>query len=76
MNEQIGKTAPRDLYIAGEWVDGSGGECFDVLNPADQAVLASVASGTEVDAIRVIDAAEGAPLPTGRPALRARGNPA
>ncbi|MEI2387011.1 NAD-dependent succinate-semialdehyde dehydrogenase [Breoghania sp. JC706] len=60
MNEQITKTAPSDLYIGGRWVEGSGGDRFDVLNPADQTVLASVASGTVEDAIKAIDAAEAA----------------
>ncbi|AXS40363.1 NAD-dependent succinate-semialdehyde dehydrogenase [Breoghania sp. L-A4] len=60
MNEQITKTVPTDLYIDGAWKAGSTGERFDVLNPADQSVLASVASATVEDAKQAIDAAEAA----------------
>ncbi|WP_114966345.1 NAD-dependent succinate-semialdehyde dehydrogenase [Alkalilacustris brevis] len=49
-----------DLYINGQWRPGSGAERFDVLNPADESVLASVASATPEDAIAAIDAAEAA----------------
>jgi succinate-semialdehyde dehydrogenase / glutarate-semialdehyde dehydrogenase len=60
MNEQITKNVPTDLYIDGAWKEGSTGERFDVLNPADQSVLASVASATVDDAKAAIDAAEAA----------------
>ena len=33
------------LYIDGEWCDGAAGETFEVINPADESVLTSVASG-------------------------------
>lgn len=33
-----------DLYIGGGWRPGAGGERFDVANPADETVLASVVS--------------------------------
>jgi succinate-semialdehyde dehydrogenase/glutarate-semialdehyde dehydrogenase len=46
-----------DLYIGGEWRPASDGSRFDVLNPADESVLASVASGTIEDAISALDAA-------------------
>ena len=49
-----------DLYIGGEWRPASDGSRFDVLNPADESVLASVASGTVEDAISALDAAEAA----------------
>ncbi|MDQ0471403.1 NAD-dependent succinate-semialdehyde dehydrogenase [Labrys wisconsinensis] len=48
---------PADLYIDGRWLPASGGERFDVLNPADETVVASVASGTETDARAAVDAA-------------------
>ena len=32
-----------NLYINGTWRDGSDGARFDVINPADETVLASVA---------------------------------
>jgi succinate-semialdehyde dehydrogenase/glutarate-semialdehyde dehydrogenase len=49
-----------DLYINGEWRPASDGGRFDVVNPADEAVLASVASGTVDDAKSALDAADGA----------------
>ena len=51
---------PTDLYIGGEWRPASDGSRFDVLNPADETVLASVASGTIEDAISAVDAADDA----------------
>ncbi|MES1953155.1 NAD-dependent succinate-semialdehyde dehydrogenase [Salinisphaera hydrothermalis] len=49
-----------DLYINGAWRSGSGGERFDVLNPADETLLASVASASEPDAVAAVDAAHDA----------------
>lgn len=49
-----------DLYIAGTWRPGADGERFDVINPADETVLASVASGTVADGAAAVDAADGA----------------
>lgn len=49
-----------DLYIDGEWRHGSTGERFDVINPADESVLASVASATLEDARDALDAAAAA----------------
>jgi len=49
-----------DLYIDGAWRAGGDGERFDVLNPADETVLASVASATLDDARDALDAAEAA----------------
>ena len=46
-----------DLYINGQWRAASDGTRFDVLNPADETVLASVASGTVEDARAAVDAA-------------------
>ncbi len=51
---------PVDLYIGGQWLHGSAGERFNVSNPADETVLASVASGTEADAQAAVDAAASA----------------
>lgn len=48
---------PTDLYIAGEWRPGSAGERFDVLNPADETVIASVASASLDDGQAAVDAA-------------------
>jgi succinate-semialdehyde dehydrogenase/glutarate-semialdehyde dehydrogenase len=62
-----------DLYIGGDWRPGSEGERFDVLNPADETVLASVASATLDDARTALDAAEGAFADWAGRSPRARG---
>ncbi len=49
-----------DLYINGAWRPGSSGERFEVLNPADESVLAEVASATIEDGIAALDAADAA----------------
>lgn len=49
-----------DLYINGEWRQGAEGTRFDVLNPATEEVLASVASAEIADADAALDAAEAA----------------
>lgn len=49
-----------DLYINGEWRDGSEGVRFDVLDPATEEVLASVASAEIADADAALDAADAA----------------
>ncbi|WMS41545.1 NAD-dependent succinate-semialdehyde dehydrogenase [Acuticoccus sp. MNP-M23] len=46
-----------DLYIDGAFRPASDGGRFDVLNPADETVLASVASATTADADAALDAA-------------------
>ncbi|WP_397544321.1 NAD-dependent succinate-semialdehyde dehydrogenase [Roseovarius salis] len=47
-----------DLYIDGKWQKGAGGDRFDVINPATEEVLASVASAGTGDADAALDAAE------------------
>lgn len=47
-----------DLYINGQWRAGASGTRFDVMNPATEEVLASVASAEIVDADAALDAAE------------------
>ncbi len=49
-----------DLYINGEWREGAEGQRFDVMNPATEEVLASVASAEIADAKDALDAAEAA----------------
>ncbi|MBF9036160.1 aldehyde dehydrogenase family protein [Rhodobacterales bacterium HKCCE2091] len=49
-----------DLYIGGEWRKGEEGGRFDVLNPATEEVIASVASAGIADADAALDAAEAA----------------
>ena len=46
-----------DLYIDGTWRPGAGGDRFDVLNPATEEVLASVASAETADADAALDGA-------------------
>ena len=47
-----------DLYVNGKWISGSLGNRFDVFNPADETVLASVASAEIDDARMALDAAQ------------------
>ena len=49
-----------NLYIGGAWREGAAGERFDVINPATEEVLASVASAEIADADAALDAAEAA----------------
>lgn len=49
-----------DLYIDGAWRPAGSGERFAVLNPADESVIAEVASATPDDAIAALDAAQAA----------------
>jgi succinate-semialdehyde dehydrogenase/glutarate-semialdehyde dehydrogenase len=49
-----------DLYIDGEWRKGSSGERFDIINPATEEVITSVASADITDADAALDAAEAA----------------
>ncbi len=49
-----------DLYIDGQWRAASDGSRFDVINPVDETVLASVASATLDDVRMALDAAHAA----------------
>lgn len=49
-----------DLYIDGSWRPGATGERFDVIDPATEEVLASVASAEIADADAALDAAQAA----------------
>ncbi|WP_321944276.1 NAD-dependent succinate-semialdehyde dehydrogenase [Paraburkholderia tropica] len=49
-----------DLFVAGEWRRALDAARFDVLDPADGTVLASVANASADDARTAIDAAHGA----------------
>ncbi|MBO0347424.1 NAD-dependent succinate-semialdehyde dehydrogenase [Roseibium sp. CAU 1637] len=49
-----------NLYINGGWHEGASKERFDVLNPSNETVLASVASAEISDADAALDAAEAA----------------
>ncbi|MFK7893156.1 MAG: NAD-dependent succinate-semialdehyde dehydrogenase [Granulosicoccus sp.] len=49
-----------NLYINGQWRNASSGERFDVINPATEEPIASVASADIDDANAALDAAEAA----------------
>ena len=61
------------LYVNGAWRDASDGGTFEVLNPADETTLTTVASGTVDDAIACLDAAEAAFGPWAAKSPRERG---
>jgi len=56
------ETAPSgfcdQLYIDGEWRAGTGGDRFDVINPANEELLTTVASARTEDADIALDAAQ------------------
>lgn len=58
--DHAGQNLVTDLYVDGEWRPGASGDRFDVLNPATEEVLASVASAELTDADAALDAAEAA----------------
>jgi aldehyde dehydrogenase (NAD+) len=64
------------LYIDGKWVDGSKGGRIEVIDPATEEVIGSVAEATPEDAVRAIQAARRAfddgPWPWMKPAERAQ----
>ncbi|ARP99078.1 NAD-dependent succinate-semialdehyde dehydrogenase [Pseudorhodoplanes sinuspersici] len=51
---------PTDLWIGGQWRKASDNQRFDVIDPATERTVASVASATVDDAIAALDAAEAA----------------
>ncbi|CAL8980613.1 Succinate-semialdehyde dehydrogenase [Rhodoplanes serenus] len=51
---------PTDLWIGGAWRPSSDGSRFDVIDPATEAVITSVASGTVEDAEAAVEAAAAA----------------
>src|ERR1041384_53682 len=60
MYENLLANVPTDLWIGGKWRKASDGGRFDVVDPATERKIASVASATVDDAKAAIDAAEGA----------------
>jgi succinate-semialdehyde dehydrogenase/glutarate-semialdehyde dehydrogenase len=64
---------PLDLYINGAWHAASDLQRFDVMDPATELSLGSVANGTVLDAKKAIDAAEGAGREWARRRPRDRG---
>ena len=51
---------PTDLWIGGEWRKASDGQRFDVIDPATESTITSVASATVEDAIAAVAAASDA----------------
>ena len=45
------------MYINGEWVDSEGGELLNVINPANERVIAKVPKGTRKDARKALESA-------------------
>src|SRR6202521_2224166 len=60
MYENLLANVPTDLWIGGKWRKSSDGVRFDVLNPATENKIASVASATVEDAKAAVDAASDA----------------
>jgi succinate-semialdehyde dehydrogenase/glutarate-semialdehyde dehydrogenase len=60
MYENLLANVPTDLWIGGKWRKASDGGRFDVIDPATERKIASVASATVDDAKAALDAAEGA----------------
>src|SRR5215471_17411737 len=60
MYENLLANVPTDLWIGGKWRKASDGGRFDVIDPATERKIASVASATVDDAIAAVDAAQNA----------------
>src|SRR5215469_15534394 len=60
MYENLLANVPTDLWIGGKWRKASDGGRFDVIDPATERKIASVASATVDDAIAAVEAAQNA----------------
>jgi succinate-semialdehyde dehydrogenase/glutarate-semialdehyde dehydrogenase len=60
MSDKLINSIPTDLYIGGEWLPSADGSTIDVVDPATEQVIATVASGAAADAEKAVDAAFGA----------------
>jgi succinate-semialdehyde dehydrogenase/glutarate-semialdehyde dehydrogenase len=60
MYDNLLANVPTDLWIGGEWKKSSDGQRFDVIDPATEKTIASVASATVDDAKAALDAAQAA----------------
>jgi succinate-semialdehyde dehydrogenase/glutarate-semialdehyde dehydrogenase len=60
MYENLLANVPTDLWIGGKWRKASDGGRFDVIDPATERKIASVASATVEDAKAAVDAASDA----------------
>ena len=70
MYDNLLANVPTDLWIGGKWRKSSDGGRFDVIDPATENKVASVASATVEDAKAALDAASAA-FPAGPPRSRA-----
>ncbi len=50
-------TAPKQLFIGGQWRESSSGATLDIEDPSTEDSLCSVADGTPADAVAALDAA-------------------
>jgi succinate-semialdehyde dehydrogenase / glutarate-semialdehyde dehydrogenase len=66
------ESVPTDLFIDGQWVEAASGSRCDVVNPATEEVIASIADGGPEDAHRAIEAAARTQTTWARTAPRAR----
>ena len=57
MYENLLAGVPTDLWIGGQWCKSSDGQRFDVMDPATENKITSVASATVEDGIAAVDAA-------------------
>src|ERR1044072_1431348 len=55
--QQIVDKVRKQLYIGGEWRDGSGGDTIAVIDPATEESLGEIADATPEDAKAALDAA-------------------
>jgi succinate-semialdehyde dehydrogenase/glutarate-semialdehyde dehydrogenase len=60
MYDNLLANVPTDLWIGGKWRKSSDNQCFDVVDPATERTIASVASASVDDAKAAIDAADAA----------------
>ncbi|MFL5029913.1 MAG: NAD-dependent succinate-semialdehyde dehydrogenase [Xanthobacteraceae bacterium] len=60
MYENLLANVPTDLWIGGKWRKSSDGQRFDVLDPATENTITTVASATVEDAKAAVDAASAA----------------
>src|SRR6187455_657121 len=57
MYDNLLANVPTDLWIGGKWRKSSDGQRFDVIDPATENTIASVASASVEDAKAAVDAA-------------------
>src|SRR3954465_10102752 len=67
------ESVPKQLYIGGEWRDGTGGETLGVEDPSTQETLVEIADATPDDAVAALAAASDAQPEWGSHPPRERG---